>query len=304
MRDIRKWLSLALAMALMLGAFGLVGCTSDEENGEEESTEEESSEEESGDEMLSGEINVEGSDTLVNMAQTWAEEFMGQNPDVVISVKGGGSGTGIASLINGTVDFADASRQIKDEEIEEAEANGVTPVEHEVAADGIAVIVNPANGVTELSLDQIGQIFRGEVTDWSELGGDAGEIVVLSRDSSSGTYEYFKESVVDPEEAGLEYSADALLLPSNQAIAEEVAANEAAIGYIGVGYVDDTVAVIAVDGVQASVDSVMDGTYPISRFLYMYSDGDPEDVLASYLDWILGSEGQAIVEEEGFVPLP
>jgi phosphate transport system substrate-binding protein len=297
MREIRKWMSLLLVVALALGVFGLAGCTpAEDEDGEDT--------EETAEDGLSGMMNIEGSDTLVNMAQVWAEQFMGANPEVMIAVKGGGSGTGIASLINGTVDFANASRAIKDEEIDEAEANGVSPVEHEVALDGIAVVVNPANGVSELTMDQLGQIFRGEITNWSEVGGDDTEIVVLSRDSSSGTYEFFKETVVDPDEDGSEYAAEALLLASNSAIVDETGGNENAIGYCGIGYVNDSISVVAIDGVAASVDTAADGSYPISRFLYMYSDGEPEGLTAEYLDWIMGPDGQQIVEDEGFVPLP
>jgi phosphate transport system substrate-binding protein len=296
-----KWFVLALVVALALGTLGLAGCTSDSES-DEESTDSE----ESADEELTGSINVEGSDTIVNMGQAWAEAFMEEEPGVMVSVKGGGSGTGIAALLNGTVDFANASRAIKDEEIEEAEGLGVDPVEHEVAIDGIAVIINPANTVTEMTMEQLGQVYRGEVTNWSEVGGADADIVLLGRDTSSGTYEYFKEAVVwgaDGDEA-LEYSPSMNNLASNQAIVDEVKNNEAAIGYVGLGYLDPDVTVASIDGVQASVDTAADGSYPISRFLYMYSDGDPEGVLAAYLDWILGDEGQAIAEDQGFVPLP
>jgi phosphate transport system substrate-binding protein len=300
MRDIRKWLSLFLVVVLALGVVGLAGCTTEDEGDDEGTTDTE----EGTDEGLSGTINVEGSDTLVNMAQVWAEEFMTEHSDVMISVKGGGSGTGIASMINGTVDFANASRQIKDEEIEQAQENGIDPVEHEVALDGIAVVVNPDNTVTGLTMEELGQIFRGEITNWNELGGDDAEIVVLSRDSSSGTYEFFKETVVDPDEDGSEYAAEALLLPSNSAIVDETSGNASAIGYIGVGYVNDSVKVLEIDGVAASVETAADGSYPISRYLYTYSDGEPEGLLAEYLDWIMGPDGQQIVEDEGFVPLP
>ncbi len=299
MRDIRKWLSLALVLALTLGVFGLAGCSQGDDGtgqGTDDGTIDGAS--------LAGTIDVEGSDTLVNMAQVWAERFMMQNPDVMISVKGGGSGVGIASLINGTIDFATASRDIKDDEIADAEANGVDPVEHKVALDGIAVVVSPDNPVSSLTMEQLGQIFRGEITNWKDLGGDDAEIVVLSRDSSSGTYEFFKETVVDPEEAGLEYSTDALLLPSNQAIVDEAGGNPQAIGYCGVGYLSKAVQVLEIDGVAASVETAADGSYPISRYLYMYSNGEPEGLLAAYLEWILGSEGQTIVADEGFVPLP
>ncbi|MBN1192398.1 MAG: phosphate ABC transporter substrate-binding protein, partial [Coriobacteriia bacterium] len=170
-----------------------------------------------------------------------------------------------------------------------------------VAIDGIAVVVNPANTVGEVTVEDLGKIFRGEITNWKDLGGADAEIVLLSRDSSSGTYEFFKEVVVGEDS---EYAATAKLLPSNQAIADEVKANAAGIGYIGLGYVTPDVKVVAVDGVRASVETAADASYPISRYLYMYSDREPSGVMAAYLDWILGSEGQQLVEDEGFVPLP
>jgi len=287
-----KIVALGLVLAMAFGAFALTGCGSTEDTTDGTTDE------------LTGTINVEGSDTLVNVAGAWADAFMTENPGVMISVKGGGSGTGIAALINGTVDFADASRQIKDEEITQANDNGVDPVEHQVAIDGIAVIVNPANGVEALTMEQLGQIYRGEVTNWSEVGGADMDIVLLSRDSSSGTYEYFKEDVVAAEDENAEYAATAKLLPSNQAIADEVTANEAAIGYIGLGYLTDAVKVVAIDGVKASIETAADGSYPISRYLYMYSNGELDGVMAAYMDWILGADGQQIVADEGFVPLP
>jgi phosphate transport system substrate-binding protein len=219
---------------------------------------------------------------------------------VEVSVQGGGSGTGIASLINGTVDFANASRDIKDEEITEAEAKGITPVEHKVAIDGIAVIVNPANGVEALTIDQLGKIYRGEITNWKDVGGVDKQIVLLSRDSSSGTYEYFKEAVVGKD---AEYAQAAKLLPSTQAIVDETKANDAAIGYVGVGYLSADIKVAQVEGVTASVDTVLDGTYPISRGLYLYSNGAPTGVFKAFLDWILSTEGQMLVEDEGYVPV-
>lgn len=289
----KKWIALALAAVL---AVGLVGCgnttgTSDTGTETTESAE------------LTGAINIEGSDTMVNLGQAWAETFQKANPGVMISVKGGGSGTGIAALINGTVDFADASREMKPEEITEAQANGVDPVENEVAKDAIAVIVNPDNGVTGLTIAQLGQIYRGEITNWKDVGGSDADIVLLSRDSSSGTYEYFKEAVVAKDDENAEYAAEAKLLASNQAIVDEVKNNPDAIGYIGLGYVSPDVKVVEVDGVAASEEAALDGTYVLSRGLYMYSNGEPTDVLAAYLDWIQSDEGQAIVEEQGFVPL-
>lgn len=295
--NLRKYLASGIAIAMLAGTAALAGCSTDETTGTTEETTEAGAE-------LEGSITVQGSDTLLNIATAWSESFMDENPGVDISVQGGGSGTGIAALINGTADFANASRGIKDEEITEAEANGVDAVEHKVAIDGIAVVVNPANEVGELTMEQLGAIFRGEITNWKDVGGADAKIVLLSRDSSSGTYEYFKEEVVAAEDEDAEYAASAKLLPSNQAIADEVAANEAGIGYIGLGYLTDDVSVVAIDGVKASVETATDGSYPISRYLYMYSNGEVDGVMKAYLDWILGDEGQQLVEDEGFVPLP
>lgn len=291
----KKILAFALVAVLALGTLGLAGCGGEEEPAENPSGEEPADE-------LSGAISVEGSDTMVNLGQAWAEEFMNEFTGVMVSVKGGGSGTGIAALINGTVDFANASRAMKEEEIEEAEANGVTPIEHEVAIDGIAVVVNPGNPVEELSMEDLGKVYRGEITNWSEVGGPDQNIVLLSRDTSSGTYEYFKEEVVAAEDENAEFAVSAQLLGSTQAIVEEVAGNEWAIGYVGLGYLTDDLKVVAIDGVVASVETAKDGSYPIARYLYMYSHDDTE-AMDAYLEWILGPEGQAIVVDQGFVPV-
>lgn len=290
-----KWLALVLVAVLALGVAGLTGCGAKDATTDSGTTD--------ADSELTGSINVEGSDTLVNMAQAWAELFMTENPGVMISIKGGGSGTGIAALINGTVDFANASREMKDEEKTDAVANGVNPVEYKVAIDGIAVVVNPNNTVGALSSADLGKIYRGEITNWKDLGGSDKAIVLLSRDSSSGTYEYFKEAVVAAEDDNAEYAKEAQLLASTQAIVDEVSKNDAAIGYIGLGYVTDATKVLEIDGVAASVDTAKDGSYPISRYLYMYSNGEADGVMKVYLDWILGAEGQATVVDQGFVPL-
>ncbi|MFA5845225.1 MAG: PstS family phosphate ABC transporter substrate-binding protein [Coriobacteriia bacterium] len=249
---------------------------------------------------LSGSLAISGSDTMVNLAQAWAEAFQKENGGVVVSVQGGGSGVGIAALINKTVDFANASRDLKPEEIEQANAAGVAPVATIMARDGIAVVVNPANGVSALTIDQIGRIYRGEIENWKQVGGADKPIVLLSRDTASGTYEYFKEAVVGKDK---EYAKAARLLPSTQAIVDEVAGNEGAIGYVGVGYMSDKLKVIQVAGVAASVATVLDGTYPISRPLYMISDGALADLKKAYVEWILSPAGQKVVEEQGFVPV-
>ncbi len=254
-------------------------------------------------------VNI-GSDTLVNLALAWAETYMQEHPEVRISVTGGGSGTGIAALINGTADIANASRAMKNEEIEAARANGTEPVEFTVALDAIAVVVHPSNPVNHLTIQQISDIYTGKITNWKEVGGEDRPIVLLSRESNSGTYMYFLEHVVrmgDPK-SDLLFSPETLLMPSSEGISAEVRQNPNAIGYDGLGYVTPDQKVIAVgltpDGpfVLPSVDTVNDGTYPISRPLYMYTAGGPRGVVKAYIEWIL-SEGQRIVPTLGFVPL-
>jgi len=293
----KKILAFALVAVLALGTLGLAGCGS-----EEEPAEETPAEEEAGDE-LSGSVTVEGSDTMVNLGQALAEAFMDANMGVDVSVAGGGSGVGIASLINNTVDFANASRAMKDEEVVEAEANDVEPVEYTVAYDGIAVVVNPSLEVEDLTFEQLGAIYRGEITNWSEVGGPDLDIVLLSRDTSSGTYAFFLEFVVQADDDEAVYAAAARLLPSTQAIIDETIANDAAIGYVGLGYLVPEVKVLKIDGVEGSVESVKDGSYSVARPLFMYSNGEPADAGKAYIDWILGADGQAVVAELGFVPV-
>ena len=256
-------------------------------------------------------IENKGSDTIVNLALAWAEQYQAEHPDVRISVTGGGSGTGIASLINGTVDIANASRQIKEEEIAEAKSNGVEPLEHIIARDAIAVIVNAENPVSQLTLQQISDIYSGKIKNWSELGGEDRPIVRLSRETNSGTHVYFLETVLrmgDSEDETL-FSMDTLLLPSSEGIIAEVRQNPNAIGYDGLGYVPEDLKMIAIaekEGgayVLPSIPTVNDKTYPIARDLYMYTDGEPTGIVKEYLDWILAAEAQEIVAELGFVPV-
>jgi phosphate transport system substrate-binding protein len=252
-----------------------------------------------------------GSDTMVNLALAWAEAYQEVEPDVSVSVTGGGSGTGIAALINGTVDLANASRQIKAEEIEQAQANGIEAEEIVVARDAIAVIVHRANPVDHLTLAQISDIYSGEIDNWAEVGGDDRPIVRLSRETNSGTHVYFLEEVLrlgKPDDTTL-FAADTLLLPSSEGIAAEITYNENAIGYDGLGYVTEEMKVIAVGEDPAgpfllpSAETVNSGQYPIARDLYMYSAGRPSSQAAAYLAWILGPPGQALVTSLGFVPL-
>ena len=255
-------------------------------------------------------IENKGSDTLVNVALAWAERYMQITPGVRISVTGGGSGTGIAAMINGTVDIANASREMKPEEIGAARANGIEPVEFVVARDAIAVVVHPLNPVDRLTLQQISDIYTGKIANWREVGGEDRPIVLLSRESNSGTYVYFLENVVrmGDKDSDLLFSPDTLLMPSSEGISAEVRQNRNAIGYDGLGYVtpDQKVVAVARDAagpyVLPSVETVNDGSYPISRPLFMYTAGQPTGAIKDYLDWIL-TEGQVLVSEVGFVPL-
>ena len=255
-------------------------------------------------------IENKGSDTIVNLALAWAEKYQGENPDVRISVTGGGSGTGIASLINKTVDIANASRKIKDEELSQAKANGVDPVEHIIARDAIAVIVNPENPVRELTLQQISDIYSGKITNWSEVGGENRPIVLLSRETNSGTHVYFLEKVLrlGSKEDKTLFSMDTLLLPSSEGIIAEVRQNPNAIGYDGLGYVPKDLKMIAIAKeaggayVLPSIETVNDKSYAIARDLYMYTNGEPTGIIKEYLDWILSPEAQKIVADLGFVP--
>jgi phosphate transport system substrate-binding protein len=255
-------------------------------------------------------IQNKGSDTVVNLALAWAERYQDMHPDVSISVTGGGSGTGIASLINGTVDIANASRAIKSEEINEARLRGIDPVEHIIARDAIAVIVHPDNPVEFLTMEQVSLIFRGQINNWTELGGENRPIVRISRETNSGTHVYFLEEVIrlgdlDNHEI---FSADTLLLPSSEGIIAEVADNPNAIGYDGLGYVTPYVKVVGIsetDGgeyIMPSIETVNNGLYPIARDLYMYTSGTLSESVQAYLDWILSPEAQEIVVELGFVP--
>jgi len=256
-------------------------------------------------------IENKGSDTIVNLALAWAEKYQGDHPDVRISVTGGGSGTGIAALVNGTVDIANASRKIKDEEIVEAQKNGVEPVEHIIARDAIAVIVNPNNPVSELTLQQISDIYSGKYTNWMEVGGEDRPIVRLSRETNSGTHVYFLETVLrlGSKEDKTLFSMNTLLLPSSEGIISEVRDNPNAIGYDGLGYVPKDLKMIAIaeeaggSYVLPSIDTVNDKSYAIARDLYMYTNGEPAGIIKEYLDWILSGEAQKIVAELGFVPV-
>lgn len=256
-------------------------------------------------------IQNKGSDTMVNLALAWAEQYQKEHPDIQLAVTGGGSGTGMAALINRSVDITNASRKITSQEISDAETNGVKPVEFTVARDAIGVIVHPDNPVSQLTRQQLSDIYSGKINNWKEVGGEDRPIVRLSRESNSGTHVYFLDQVVrlgDSKNKTL-FSADTLLLPSSEGIVSEVRQNPNAIGYDGLGYIPKDLKIIAVARdpgdpyVLPSIATVNDKSYPIARDLYMYTPGRPTGAVKDYLDWILSDEAQAIVAQQGFVPV-
>lgn len=256
-------------------------------------------------------IQNKGSDTLVNLALAWAEAYQDVEPDVPIAVTGGGSGTGIAALINGTVDIANASRDMKDEEIAEAQANGIEPVEFRVAIDALAVIVHPDNPVSELTIDQLADIYTGRITNWQDVGGNDAPIVLLSRETNSGTHVYFLEEVVRKGRDDIDdiFAPQTLLMTSSVGITSELRRNPNAIGYDGLGYVTEHEKMIAVARdssspyVLPSVETGAAGTYPLARYLYMYTAGEPTGAVRDYIEWIRSPQAQEIVAALGFVPL-
>jgi phosphate transport system substrate-binding protein len=246
-----------------------------------------------------GQLVVQGSTTVLPIAQAAAEVFMQNNSQANISVRGGGSGNGIAALIEGTCDIADASRPMKVKEILLCQKKGISPVPHIVAMDGIAVIVHTSNPVQGLNIEEIKDIYTGKITNWKELGGKDLKIVVVSRDSSSGTFETFETIVLK----GKKVIPESLAQASNQTVATVISTTKGAIGYVGLGYISNTVKALQVNGVIPEQETVVSGKYPISRPLYMYTDGAPQGVAKDFLEFICSEEGQKIVEEQGFVPL-
>ncbi|MCW8960892.1 MAG: PstS family phosphate ABC transporter substrate-binding protein [Ignavibacteriaceae bacterium] len=265
-------------------------------------------------------ISIKGSDTMVNLAQKWAEVYMQKNPNVSIQVTGGGSGTGIAALLNGTTDLADASREMKQDEFETAKQKGITPVVYDVALDGIALIVHPENKIDNLTIKQLSEIFSGKITNWKQLGGSDMAITLYGRENSSGTYEFFKEHVLGKDESGkqIDYSPSTQVLQGTAALGEAVARDVKGIGYGGVGYFAerkdvkilhikkdaDSPAISPSDNGKVNYEAIWNGNYSISRYLYCYTNGNATGELKNYIDFILSPEGQKIVESMEYIPLP
>jgi phosphate transport system substrate-binding protein len=250
-------------------------------------------------------ITIKGSDTLLQVGQRWAEVYMNAHPDVTIQVTGGGSGTGISALIGGTTDICQASRPIKDSEKEELKSKrNLDTVETPVALDALAIYVNKDNPITSLTLEQAGKIFKGEITDWKDVGGKPGRIVLYGRENSSGTYVYFKEHVLQNQDFPPAYQA----LPGTGAVVDAVSKDKSAIAYGGIGYATEikTLSIAkdaAAQPVEPSMANVLNNTYPIRRQLFWYTAGAPEGAMKGLIDWVLSPEGQKIVTDQGFYPL-
>jgi phosphate transport system substrate-binding protein len=256
-------------------------------------------------------IQVKGSDTMVNLGQSWAEEYMKRHPDASVAVTGGGSGTGIAALVNGTCDIAECSRAMKASEKDAAAKKGRAPKEIQVAIDALVVAVNPANPVTQLTLAQLSDIFTGKITSWKAVGGPDQPIVILSRDRNSGTHVYFLEHVLrhGEEKGPEEYAKAALMMTSSQAEVDEIASSPGAIGYYGLGYLGPKNKAVAVAKdaagpfVLPSADAAISGAYPISRPLFFYTPGEPAGDAKAFIDFVLSDDGQRVVKKMEFVPL-
>lgn len=253
---------------------------------------------------LTGNIVVKGSDTLLIVAQRWAENFSTQHPQVRIDVAGGGSGVGFTALKDKTTDICDASREIKTSEVDASKANGVNPVEWVVGLDGIAIIVNPSNQINELTLEQLEMIYNGTYTNWNQVGGNNAPIIKYGRQSTSGTYAFFREHVLHNRDF-----VGVTELAGNAEIVSSVQSDANGIGYVGVAYTKQgvTVKVLSIrasasaPAYQPTVANVKSGAYSIARKLYIYTNGVPTGVLAEYMAFIIGPQGQQLLEIEGYV---
>jgi phosphate transport system substrate-binding protein len=289
-RGVKKYATAAIAAVVLAGVWVVEGCKSEGQGGAKQA------------------VTVKGSDTMVHLASAWAEAFMKKNPQAEVAVTGGGSGTGIAALLNGTTDVCTASRKIEARELQQAAARKIDPKEFVVALDGIAIVVNPANPLNEIGIEQLKKIYVGTYANWKDVGGPDEAIVLLSRESSSGTYVFFQERVLDKKD----YARSARLMPATSAIIQEVSASKGAIGYVGLGYAAEAKSKVKVlkvkekDGaaaIEPSVETVVSGKYPISRPLNVYTRGEPAGAVKAFVDFCLSPEGQQIVKETGFVPM-
>lgn len=251
-------------------------------------------------------LAVKGSDTMVLLGQRWAETYMKSNAAVTIQVTGGGSGTGVAALINGTTDICEASRPMKEKEKQDLEAKrGAKAVETAVAVDALAVYVNVANSVQEISMPQLAKIYRGETKSWKELGGPDRPIVLYGRENSSGTYGYFREHVL----GDMDFAPQVQPLAGTGAVVNAVKGDEKGIGYGGIAYLAGVRALkvkkdAGSGAIAPSLETAQDGSYPLSRFLYFYTAGEPTGAAKRFVEWVTGPEGQKVISDVGYYPLP
>ncbi|MDV0446871.1 Protein SphX [Methanosarcinaceae archaeon Ag5] len=247
-------------------------------------------------------VDISGSTTVLPLVQTLSEDYMTDHADLIV-LKGGGSGTGIAELIDKTNDIAMSSRKINDKEVAGANANGIEPVETVIAWDGITIIVNPGNPVNSLTLDQLQKIYTGEITNWNQVGGNDMKIAVIARDSASGTQEFFKEAVIGNNS----FRTDMITQSATGAVTQEVAQNANAIGFIGAAYQDSRVKTLGIDvngtAVYPTESNILTGTYPLSRPLYLYTTQTPSEGATRFIDYVMSPEGQLIVAEVGYAPV-
>jgi phosphate transport system substrate-binding protein len=248
---------------------------------------------------LAENIVIKGSTTVLPIAQAVLEAYMKANPGTTISLSGGGSGEGIKALIDSSTDIATSSRGIKESELSLAKSKGINPMSTIVAIDAIVPVVNPKNPVKDLTIDQLSQIYQGKITNWKEVGGEDLQIVVISRDSSSGTFESWAELVLNKAKV----TPRAQLQASNGAIVQAISKNRYALGYIGLGYLDKTVKALTAGGIPASAKTALSGKYPISRPLYFYTNGAPKGETVKFIRFVLSPAGRKIVAKEGFVPV-
>jgi len=243
-------------------------------------------------------IDVQGSTTVLPIMQIIAEEFMNDHPDIEVTISGGGSGVGIAALLDRIIDIAMSSREMKPNELQKAQSLGLDIQEYTIALDAIAIIVRSQNSfIDRIDSDTVKRIYTGSITDWKDLGGEEKPLVAISRDTNSGTFEIFNEHILKKEEM----APMVLRLTSNRPILDEVSGNSNAIGYVGFGYLTPNVRALILDGVEPTHDNVFNGSYPLSRSLHLYTAQSPQDAMQQFIDYILSEKGQRIVEEEGYI---
>ena len=250
-------------------------------------------------------ITVKGSDTMVILAQRWAEEYMNKHPDIVVQVTGGGSGVGLSALINGTTDIANSSRPIKNSEVDKLKQRfNALSYETKAAKDGVTLYLNESNQVSELSIDQIKAIYLGEITNWKDVGGEDAKIILYGRENSSGTYVYFRDNVL----GGKDYSPTMQSLPGTAAVVNAVSKDKLGIGYGGAAYAKGVKMLkvkkdAATPGYEPTTETIKNNSYPVTRYLYMYTRSKPTGEVKDFIDWTLSDEGQSIVVKVGYFPV-